>query len=305
MLRNDFSLSISIFLSQEVTDMTKLQFFLPSKMADAGAFGGGSLGFAGMAGEGAPEKVDFSIRPRGRVLTGTYDEILRSLGDAKPAAALVLFGNAGGENAFMQELNRRLSCPIVGGGAAMDGGRGRRIAGEGDACLFLLEDDAFYIVTETKNIHSHILGRVKVGFDPARPRILRTIDGRDAKAWLDERKNVLGFAEGDFEHLTLSDEMGINAHFSFDGTNVLSGRDLEEEMIARYVLPEEVYPAVFDFYNDRENAIVFGCAGLKGITGELTPVKSLGLYLFGEVCMTEDGAEFGNLMLSKIRFVSK
>ena len=65
--------------------------------------------------------------------------------------------------------------------------------------------------------------------------------------------------------------------------------------------PRVVYESVYSFYNDEEDVIVFGCAGLKTITGEITSVKSLGLYLFGEICMAKDQAVFGNLMLSKLR----
>ena len=76
-------------------------------------------------------------------------------------------------------------------------------------------------------------------------------------------------------------------------------------MVIRYVKPEEVYNEVYDFYNDDEDTIVFGCAGIKGITGELTEVKSLGLYMFGEIGMVDGKAFFGNLMLSKIKLRRK
>ena len=98
---------------------------------------------------------------------------------------------------------------------------------------------------------------------------------------------------------------GVNAHLSRSGECIASGRDLEHDMIARYVLPSEVYRSVFDFYNDDENTIVFGCAGIKGITGEISKVRSLGLYMYGEICIAGFGADFGNLMLSKITIIKK
>ena len=58
------------------------------------------------------------------------------------------------------------------------------------------------------------------------------------------------------------------------------------------------------FYDDKD-AVVFGCAGLSGILDKPLDTKSLGLFLFGEVCMSEGYAEFGNLMLSKLRIVAK
>jgi len=62
---------------------------------------------------------------------------------------------------------------------------------------------------------------------------------------------------------------------------------------------EKVYEVMRDFYDD-ENAIVFGCAGLSGLLDKPLDTKSLGLFLFGEVCTVDGVAEFGNLMLSKL-----
>ena len=53
------------------------------------------------------------------------------------------------------------------------------------------------------------------------------------------------------------------------------------------------------FYDD-PNAIIFGCAGLSGLLDKPLDTASLGLFLFGEVCMADGSAEFGNLMLSKL-----
>jgi len=281
---------------------TTLSFTLPEAWQEGDFFGCASLGFAGVRGE---EKKTFAHTPQGIVLSGGYQKILAEAKGLSPKAALVFFGNAGGENRFLRELYSLLRCPMVGGGAAMNGTVGGLITGGVEACVFLLTDENYKVETEYQNIHRHELGTVKVDFDEADPRTVTAIDGQEPKAWLDTQKAALGFSSEDFEHFTLSDQKGVNAHLSFDGKNVLSGRDPEHEMIARYVLPEEVYPSVFPFYNDGENAIVPGCAGLKGICGELAPVASLGLYLFGEVCMTESGPEFGNLMLSKIRFIKK
>jgi hypothetical protein len=213
--------------------------------------------------------------------------------------AIVLFGNAGGENHFLQELSKKLNCPMIGGGAAMDGERGGLIAGAGQASVLLVDDPNYDVQVEMKNIHTHVLGTCKVDFED--PRVIKAIDGMEPALWLKNQKNILGIEETDFEHFTLSDKNGVNAHLSKNGNFIVSGRDLESEMLVRYVKPEEVYESVYSFYNDDENVIVFGCAGLKAITGEIAPVKSLGLYLFGEICMAKDQAVFGNLMLSKLR----
>ena len=146
-----------------------------------------------------------------------------------------------------------------------------------------------------------MIGTCKVDFDNL--RVIKTIDGIEPALWLKTQKNILGIEENDFEHFTLSDKAGVNAHLSKNGNLIVSGRDLESEMLIRYVKPEEVYESVYSFYNDETDVIVFGCAGLKAITGEITPIKSLGLYLFGEICMANNQAVFGNLMLSKLRLI--
>lgn len=285
--------------------MTKIAFYMPKHAPESDIFGAATLGFAGMAGCSADAVCGFGQQPHGIVLSGTYEEILADITKQNYKAAIVLCGNAGGENKFIERLFCKLNCPIIGGGAAMDGEIGGLIASGGQAAVFLIDDQNYDIQIEVKNIHEHIIGTVHVDFDEENPRVVKAIDGKNPKQWLGKCKNELGISENDFEHFTMSDMCGVNAHLSWNGQNIVSGRDLEHEMIARYVKSEEVYPAVFDFYNDDENTIVFGCAGIKGITGEITKVKSLGLYMYGEICMAERGAVFGNLMLSKIRFIHK
>lgn len=285
--------------------MAKIAFYMPRHIAGNGIFGAATLGFAGMPECSEAAVCEFGQQPEGIVLKGTYEEILANILETEIKAAIVLCGNAGGENQFVMQLSQKLGCPIIGGGAAKDGNIGGLIAGGGQASVLLIHDPDYDIQIEVKNIHEHILGTFRVDFDEESPRIVKAIDGKDPKQWLDHQRKSLGFSEDDFEHFTLSDMDGVNAHLSWDGQSIVSGRDLEHEMIARYVKPEEVYPKVFEFYQDDENTIVFGCAGIKGITGEIPKVKSLGLYMFGEICMAEGKAAFGNLMLSKIRLVHR
>lgn len=279
--------------------MKKIVFYEPKYEPGEDMFGAATLGFAGKSTDKEDEAYEFPISLQGIQLNGSYQEILSRIPGKEYKLAIVLFGNAGGENLFLQELSRKLNCPIIGGGAAMDGERGGLIAGAGQASVLLIDDENYDVQIEMKNIHTHVLGTCKVEFDD--PRVIRTIDGMEPALWLKNQKNILGIEETDFEHFTLSDKNGVNAHLSKNGDFIVSGRDLESEMLVRYVKPEEVYESVYSFYNDEEDVIIFGCAGLKAITGEITPIKSLGLYLFGEICMAEDRAVFGNLMLSKLR----
>ena len=70
------------------------------------------------------------------------------------------------------------------------------------------------------------------------------------------------------------------------------------------VTPEAVLPRMQAFYDDPD-ALIFGCAGLKGILPAELHSPGLGLFLFGEVCTVNDQAEFGNLMLSKLRITKR
>ena len=278
-------------------------FYLPKYQPVGGSFGCATLGFAGKGGEDAKEVYPYKIQPRGIVINGTYEECISGIPYGNYNAAIVLCGNAGAENGFLTRLQEKLQCPIVGGGAAMDGDKGGLIIGGGQAAVLLIEDEDYEVQTFVKNIHDRVLGSCKVSFDD--PRVIRAIDGQDPAVWLKKQKAALGMDETDFEHFTLSDKLGVNAHLSAKGQLIVSGRDLEPEMLFRYVRKEDVYQSVYDFYNDDENAIIFGCAGLKGITGEITPVRSLGLYLFGEICTAQGRAVFGNLMLSKLKLKRK
>ena len=281
--------------------MKTITFYEPKYEPEEDIFGAATLGFAGKSTDKGDGTYEFPIALRGIQLNGSYEEILNNIPEKEYKLAIVLLGNAGGENSFVEELRKKLNCPIIGGGAAMDGERGGLIAGAGQASVLLVDDENYDVQIEMKNIHTHVLGTCKVDFDD--PRVIKTIDGMEPALWLKTQKNILGIEENDFEHFTLSDKAGVNAHLSKNGNLIVSGRDLEPEMLIRYVKPEEVYDSVYSFYNDEEDVIVFGCAGLKTITGEITSVKSLGLYLFGEICMAKDQAVFGNLMLSKLRLI--
>lgn len=269
-------------------------------------FGCASLGLAGICDNSRQQTVAYPDELEGIVLTGSYEAVLAEVKASTAAvhAAVVLFGNAGSENGFLDRLQKILSCPMVGGGAAIDGATGRKalLTGGSEVALLLITDDRYSYEAVTKCIHTHILEECTV--TTADPRTVLTINGIDAAAFLAEKRQQLGLAETDFEHLTLSDLRGVNAHLSQADGIIKSGRDVHEKMLLRYVPHEQVYSAMENFYNDND-AIVFGCAGLSGLLDRPLETKSLGLFLFGEVCTVEGKAEFGNLMLSKLRIVKK
>ena len=286
--------------------MKQLSFTTTGSYDLAEGFGCASLGLPGVCGNEEKCVVTDPRKLKAVVLTGTYEDILTGVQQVKePAqAAIVLFGNVGGENAFLAELQKTLHCPIVGGGAAIDFATNTSglVTGRGEAALMLITDERYTYETETLCIHDRILGTCQLNLED--PRTILTIDGVDAVEFYNAKRKKFGLVDTDFEHLTLSDLRGVNAHLSQPGDKLKSGRDLQETMLLRYVDHAKVYDTMRAFYDDPE-AVVFGCAGLSGILDKPLDTKSLGLFLFGEVCMVEGYAEFGNLMLSKLRMIPR
>lgn len=286
--------------------MTKLCFTTTGAWDQADGFGCASLGLAGICDNGENRIVCREYGAQSVTLTGTYEEILAALQAMKQPvyAAIAVFGNAGGENAFMEKLCGILRCPIVGGGAAIDGATGRKglIPGGGEAAILLFTDDRYAYATEALCIHETVLQVCDI--TTADSRTIETIDGVPAGEFLAVKREELGLAPTDFEHLTLSDLDNINAHLSCVDGVIKSGRDVSRQMKLRCIAHEKVYETMRAFYDD-EDAIVFGCAGLSGLLDQPLDTASLGLFLFGEVCTVGDRAEFGNLMLSKLKITEK
>lgn len=281
--------------------MTKLTFSTTGCWSDADGFGCASLGLPGLCTNDENKVAAYPHELEGVVLTGSYEQMLSDAKriDKSVNAAIVVFGNAGGENTFLADLQRIISCPMVGGGAAIDGATGKAglIPGDGPGAVFLITDERYTFTAVTQCIHDEILGRVTL--TTADPRTILTINGENAATFLAKKKAEFGISEGDFEHLTISDLDNVNAHLSCVDGVIKSGRDVHETMILRRVSHAKVYDAMQAFYNDPD-AIVFGCAGLSGLLDKPLDTTSLGLFLFGEVCTVNGKAEFGNLMLSKL-----
>jgi hypothetical protein len=62
------------------------------------------------------------------------------------------------------------------------------------------------------------------------------------------------------------------------------------------------------FFYSCENALVFGCAGLKSMLGNkrfVTGKNTIGLFMFGEIASIGKYSDFGNLTLSRLQIISK
>ena len=233
------------------------------------------------------------------LVMGSYDEVLSQIPYGSYQAGVVLLGNAGNEDRFIQALSERVQCPLTGGSAAIDPISGERglVFGRNQAAVYLFRDSRYQITVETRNIHEEILGNHTITMES--PRIFASIDGENALEWYNTQRDRLGLSEEDFEHLTFSDLLGVNAHLSVENGKLCSGRDLEPTMVLRYVAPERVFPQMLEFYQDK-HAVIFGCAGLKGILPQPLMTDGCGLFMFGEVATVNGVSKFGNLMLSKL-----
>ncbi len=279
----------------------KMTFYTPA-YGRVDGFGAASFGFAGAEDEKALNKIECPFEIEGVLLTGTYAECLDKLPAGNWQAGIVLLGNAGNENEFIKALAEKTGVPLVGGAAAIHPLTGEKgmITDGGEAAVFLIDDDRYDFEVVGENIHTE-LSVHKLSYTD---RWLDEIDGVEAKQWLAEQKKKFGISETDFEHLTFSDLYGINAHLSEVDGKIFSGRDLEETMYLRYVAHEDVQSKIQKFYDDKD-AVVFGCAGLKGILDFGLRCPGTGLFMFGEVCTVGGHSDFGNLMLSKLRIIKK
>ena len=281
----------------------KIEFYTPS-YGVTDNFGAATFGFVGAEDETTKEIIHFDADLNGVMICGTYKECLDNIPEGIWDVGIVLLGNKGDENAFIDALSKKVNAPLVGGGAAINpiSGESGLISGGAEAAIFLISDENYKFETYFENIHKDILSEHEISF--SNPRVIDKIDGIDACIWLKEKKAELGVLESDFEHLTLSDMNGINAHLSLVDGKICSGRDVTSKMQLRYVAEKDVWDRMAAFYNDKD-AIVFGCAGLKGILPKKLGTQGIGLFMFGEVCTTASVSEFGNLMLSKLRITKK
>lgn len=284
----------------------RITFYTPDFKGETSGFGCASYGIAGVEGIYSSHLKTFDLEIGGDVLCGSYQSVLCDtikLSKTKTyKAAIVLLGNSGDENNFVKMLYDILQIPIVGGGAAMNlqTGESGLLSCKGQVNLFLIDDDEYDIQTSFCCIHETILSSHHLKLKDV--RTIDTIDGIDAKQFFVNIKEKLEIDMADFEHLTLTNSEGVNSHLRDMNGEIKSGCDLSENMDLRFINQNDVYSRVDEFYQDA-CSIVFGCAGIKGMLERDINTNSLGLFLFGEVCFTGKDCEFGNLMLSKMRFI--
>ena len=203
-------------------------------------FGVASFGLVGADDPTIPSAITVPFEINGTIVHGTYESCLQQLQGHHYQVGIVFTGNTGGEDEFIRTLAKKFDIPLVGGGAAINpvSGEKARLYGESEAAVCLISDDRYDFEVLCENIHRKRLGTHRLGFTD--PRVLETIDGYDAVAWLREEKAKRGFPEMDFEHLTFADMNGVNAHLSAVDGKIHSGRNLEPQMELRLLEPDTV-----------------------------------------------------------------
>ena len=141
-------------------EFMKIGFYTPESGVNTECFGCASFGFVGQWDPNQQGFCGLSQDLTGDLVYGSYSHCLENIPDKQYQAAIVLLGNAGGENAFVHQLAEKIKAPLVGGGAAIHPvtGETAMITGQQQAAVFLIDDprDDFEVCCE--NIHAELLG---------------------------------------------------------------------------------------------------------------------------------------------------
>lgn len=254
----------------------------------------------------------WSIRPRGEVLSGTYAQVLSELSllvqrGFRPDAAVAYFAKAPGMEDFLRRASMQLpQIPWGGGGAAADPalGTGRLLPTAQDVVLLLVRDGRYRFRNVWSNVHADTGKRVSMRAGDARTILALRDDRQDVPAlrWYGAQREAFGFPSASYENLALATPEGWNLHASPQGEFALhTGADLPGggELSVRAVHSVAATAAVAQFCA-AEDTLVFGCAGLQSLLQSpvLPGHGSMVGFLHGEVLTVNHGPRFANLMMS-------
>jgi hypothetical protein len=291
-----------------------LTFWTPGQapVDDGQTFGCASHGIAAANLWRGPEESAAAGWPdnglEGEVVAGTYDAVLARLDQIarKPSAAIVLFSQGGGVETFLERWHERLpGVPVAGGGAALGAGQtcGELLPAAADVAVLLIRGGLWR--ADTLNAHD-CTGR-SFEFRADGPRTITHL--RERGDWVAAvpafraLQADYGRAEADCESLTLSEASGRNIHCRFDGVVLHTGADLPADgrFECRTVNRVEVAKRLAAFCAEPD-ALVFGCAGLRGLLDAPLPVGpgTLAGFMFGELVTLDGRPQFGNLMAVRL-----
>ncbi len=302
----------------------KITFYTPAfdEKSLTSAFGCATLGFNDAGQWVLPDQaasIDFPLELDGTVFTGSYEEVKARIAafenPSSVKAGMVLFGNCGGEEAFLAALIERFpGTPFAGGSPAIggDGQIGRMIGGPAQVSVFLITDQDYEITVTAGVPHYDLVEKLTVlGDDPRLVEKVRRADGSEAEfvTVLDDHAAEYGVTANKTELLAINDGRGRNMHLVDQGGCYAVGANLpaDRKVEMRHVTYELAYDRMKAFYQSPAS-IIFGCAGLKGLLGDksyLAASGTVGLFMFGEVMTNQGGPQFANLSLSRMEFKKK
>ena len=242
-------------------------------------------------------------------MAGRYAEVLEKLSQTPlvPQAAIILFSRGTGVEHFLerwQELFPKI--PAAGGAAARGAGQehGELLPPAEDVAVLLLTDGPW----QAETLNAHDAGPTWE-FQADGPRTLARLrqssygEWEPAAAVFRALQTGSGRGKEDCETITLSDSKGRNLHCSIAGDSLQTGADLpaDGKLQLRTTSRAAVAEKIRRFCAEPD-ALVFGCAGLRGLleTPFETGARSLAGFMFGELVTLAGRPQFGNLMATRL-----
>ena len=303
----------------------KVRFFTPAFREETSgeAFGACSLGIAfeeDYIEPVTPVCAEFFTDLEGYLLCGRLETVrneLAAVGEeaSQIKAGIILFGNCGGENGFVNYVQKMFPGLILAGGSAAfgdDGITGRLLPQKNQVSILLITDDRYDVRVDSVNIHHRILAKVwAIESTPRKIESVMLEDGTKIHCYdfIQKLFRESGYQFEDCGRMSVSTAAGHNIHLIMKDRDCFVGADLPDngEIYFRATGLEEGVKQIREFY-ESSNSIIFGCAGLKTLlegSSLIAGSGSIGLFMFGEIAEMENNTSYANLMLTRIRFTGK
>lgn len=255
----------------------------------------------------------WEIVPRGVVLCGGYDEVIKEAEDIAaegfvPDAVIAFFSRNYRIEATLERLDGIFpEVPFCGGGAA-PGTEGvpELYPANGDAALLLIRDERYAF--ENRFCDLHDVSTRKIALEGPDSRTITYItDGERVSAceWLNAIKKAEGYRAESFENVTLTTDEGYNLHLSEEDGRLCTGSDIPGSREVRVgLLTDAMAKTRIDEFLGVPGEFVCGCAGLRSMVPGVA-AKSVCGFLHGEILTAGGRPHFANLMMSALSAVRR
>jgi len=293
----------------------KFAFWTPGSAPSAGdpIFGCASHGLLAPGfwiGPDEPGLAFASARFKGQVLTGRYGEVLERLPHIPfaPRGAIVLFTCGVGVETFLERWRRLLpEVPVVGGAAARSVGqdRGELVPATEEVAVLLLSEGEWKVETMNPYETRGPAWELRQNGPRSIEQLRKPGESRweSASTAFRALQTEFGYGSNDCESLTFSDLNGRNLHCSLAGECLHVGADLPAQggLFLRTITPAQVAQQLNNFCEE-PNAVVFACAGLRGLVNAPPGIgkDTLVGFMFGELVTLANRPQFGNLMVARL-----